>query len=111
MKLTLNRDAIRRLAAQHGARDVRIFGSVARDESKSDSDLDVLVTMEPGRTLFDLIALEQDLEELLGRPVDGRRDKLVHDYFGVDLALVGGVVERELPTVRKRVAAVLAQLA
>jgi predicted nucleotidyltransferase len=70
MKRTLDRDAIRRLAAQHGARDPRIFGSVARDESKSDSDVDVLVTMEPGRTLFDLIALEQDLEELLGRPVD-----------------------------------------
>ena len=70
MKVSVHRDAIRRLAAQHGARDVRVFGSVARDQARSDSDLDVLVTMEPGRTLFDLIALEQDLEELLGRPVD-----------------------------------------
>jgi hypothetical protein len=64
------RDAILRLAASHGAHDVRIFGSFARGEAGPDSDLDVLVTMEPGRSLFDLIALGQDLERLLGRPVD-----------------------------------------
>lgn len=81
MKLTVDRDAIRRLAAHHGARDPRIFGSVARDESKNDSDVDVLVTMEPGRTLFDLIALEQDLEELLGRHVDVISDAGLSPYL------------------------------
>jgi predicted nucleotidyltransferase len=81
MKLVADRDLIRRLAAQHGARDVRIFGSVARDESTADSDLDVLVTMEPGRSLFDLIALEQDLEELLGRPVDVVSDAGLSPYL------------------------------
>lgn len=81
MKLVAHRDLIRRLAAQHGARDVRIFGSVARDESTADSDLDVLVTMEPGRTLFDLIALEQDLEQLLGRPVDVVSDAGLSPYL------------------------------
>jgi hypothetical protein len=81
MKLAADRDAIRRLAARHGARDVRIFGSVARDESTADSDLDVLVSMEPGRTLFDLIALEQDLEQLLGRPVDVVSDAGLSPYL------------------------------
>ena len=63
------REAILRLAASHGARDVRVFGSFARREAAPASDLDVLVTMEAGRSLFDLIALGQDLERLLGRSV------------------------------------------
>jgi hypothetical protein len=65
-----DRAAIRRLAEKHGAGNVRVFGSTVRDERRAGSDLDVLVTMAPGRTLLDLIALEQDLEELLGVPVD-----------------------------------------
>jgi hypothetical protein len=64
------RETILRLAASHGAQNVRIFGSFARGEAGSESDLDVLVTMEPGRSLFDLIALGQDLERSLKRPVD-----------------------------------------
>lgn len=64
------RAAIGRLAEKHGATNVRIFGSTVRDERRAGSDLDVLVTMAPGRTLLDLIALEQDLEELLGMAVD-----------------------------------------
>ena len=61
---------ILRLAAEHGARNVRVFGSFARGESRSDSDLDLLVELEDGRTLLDQIALLQDLEDLLGRKVD-----------------------------------------
>jgi uncharacterized protein len=64
------RDAILRLAAKHGARNVRIFGSVARDEATFGSDLDFLVDLEPGRTLLDWSAFWQDLEKLLGRSVD-----------------------------------------
>ncbi len=58
------------MAARHGARNIRVFGSVARGDDRPDSDLDLLVDVEPGRTLLDLIALEQDLQELLGRRVD-----------------------------------------
>ncbi len=58
------------LAARHGARRVRIFGSVARDEANDASDIDFLVELEPGRSLLDQIALQQDLSELLGRRVD-----------------------------------------
>ena len=64
------REEILRLAALHGARNVRIFGSVARGDAGPDSDLDVLVDMEPGRSLFDMGGLLTDLQELLGCHVD-----------------------------------------
>jgi predicted nucleotidyltransferase len=69
---------ILRLAAQHGARNVRVFGSVARGEARPDSDIDVLVEFEPGRTLLDRIGLMQDLEDLLGRKVDVVTEKALH---------------------------------
>lgn len=68
--LKANRDEILRLAASHGARNVRIFGSAARGETRTDSDLDFLVEMEHGRSFLDLVALWQDLGELLGCKVD-----------------------------------------
>jgi predicted nucleotidyltransferase len=49
---------------------VRVFGSAARRESDAASDVDLLVEMEPGRSLLDLVGLWQDLEELLGTDVD-----------------------------------------
>ena len=59
-----------RLARYHGAKNIRVFGSVARGEAGPDSDLDLLVEMESGRSFLDLVALWQELEELLGRKVD-----------------------------------------
>lgn len=64
------REEILLIAARHGARNVRIFGSVARDEAKRDSDVDMLVDLEPGRSLFDLGSLLMELQELLGCRVD-----------------------------------------
>ena len=61
---------ILQIAAKHGARNIRIFGSVARGEARSDSDVDFLVDMEPGRTLFDMGGLLMDLRDLLGLQVD-----------------------------------------
>ena len=58
------------LAARHGARNVRVFGSMARGESDLASDLDLLVDLEPGRSLIDLGALLADLECELGARVD-----------------------------------------
>jgi uncharacterized protein len=58
------------LAAQHGAVNVRIFGSVARREDDAASDIDFLVQLQPGRSLLDLGALLMDLQDLLGRDVD-----------------------------------------
>jgi len=64
------REDILRIAERHGASNVKIFGSVARGESDHKSDLDLLVTMEPGRSLLDHAALWLELQELLGCNVD-----------------------------------------
>jgi uncharacterized protein with HEPN domain len=137
------RSEILRLAAQHGARNVRVFGSLARGQADPDSDLDLLVEMDEGRSLLGLVGLWQDLEdgvylqhirdaihqirsytqegkdpfladrksqdatirnlEIIGEAVKklsprlrsthpdvpwkriaGMRDKMIHDYFGID---------------------------
>jgi predicted nucleotidyltransferase len=70
MDLGSRRDEILGIAARHGARNIRVFGSVARGEDHPSSDLDVLVDMETDRSLLDLVALQQDLEALLRRSVD-----------------------------------------
>ena len=64
------RQDICRAAAESGALNIRIFGSVARGEERDDSDVDFLVALEPGRSLLDLARLELRLESLLGRAVD-----------------------------------------
>jgi predicted nucleotidyltransferase len=61
---------IERLARAHGARDVRIFGSVARNEDAEDSDIDVLVDMSDEASLLDLVQLQQALEVMLDRRAD-----------------------------------------
>jgi uncharacterized protein len=68
--LTPLRSQILAIAEQHGAYNVRVFGSVARGEARADSDVDFLVDFLPQRNLLDRIALIQDLEELLGRKID-----------------------------------------
>lgn len=59
-ELLERRDEILKIATRHGARTVRVFGSVARGEETPASDLDLLVEFEPGRSLLDHIALAQD---------------------------------------------------
>jgi hypothetical protein len=68
--VTTLRPRILAAAAACGARQVRMFGSAARGEEDAESDVDFVVTMEPGRTLLDLARLELRLEQLLGRRVD-----------------------------------------
>lgn len=64
------RAEILRIASRYGARDVRVFGSVARGEAGRESDVDFLVELEAGRSLLDLGGLQMELEELLGCKVD-----------------------------------------
>lgn len=66
------------IALRHGARNVRLFGSAARGEAGATSDVDLLVDMDPGRSLLDHTALMQDLEECLGRRVDVVSAKALH---------------------------------
>ena len=68
--LASKREAILTAARRRGAVNVRVFGSVARGEATGSSDIDFLVDLEPGRSLFDLGGLLMDLEKVLGTPVD-----------------------------------------
>lgn len=64
-EVRLHRDEINRIAAKRGVRTVRVFGSVARGEADENSDLDLLVEMEPDRGYFDMSGFALDIEELL----------------------------------------------
>lgn len=72
------REEVLRIAARHGADEVRIFGSVARGQAREHSDVDVLVRLAEGRSLLDQIALMQELEDLLGCTVDVVEDVALH---------------------------------
>jgi len=74
------REQILRLAKQRGAHSLRVFGSVARGDATEDSDLDLLVAWEPGRSLLDHAGLVQDLQELLGMKVHLGTEKSLHWY-------------------------------
>ncbi len=64
------RDEILQVAEKHGAHNVRVFGSVARGQADEQSDVDLLVSMEPGRSLLDQAALWIEVQELLDCKVD-----------------------------------------
>ena len=68
--LERSRTAILSIAKKHGASNVRVFGSFARDEAHPESDLDLLVDMAPDRSLLDTVALAQELQSALGRKVE-----------------------------------------
>jgi len=85
------REDILRIAARHGACNVRVFGSAARGEAEPDSDVDLLVDVGPGRTPFFPGGLIADLEELLGRQVDVVTEDGLHWYIR------GRVVKEAVP--------------
>jgi predicted nucleotidyltransferase len=91
-KLREKRGEILRIAAKYGARNVRVFGSIARKEADEQSDIDFLVEMDPGRSLLDLGGLQYELESLLGSRVDVAtvrglkariRDRILHEAVPV----------------------------
>jgi predicted nucleotidyltransferase len=64
------REEIQRIAAKHGARNIRVFGSMARDDARPDSNVDFLVDVEPVTSSWFPAGLILDLENLLGRRVE-----------------------------------------
>jgi predicted nucleotidyltransferase len=79
--LRTQREEILGIAALHGARELRVFGSATRQQAAPPGDIDVLVEFEPGRTLLDHVALAQDLEDLLGLKVDLVTEQGLHWYI------------------------------
>ena len=80
-RLQAKRLDILKFAARHGATNARIFGSVARDEDSDDSDIDLLVELEPERSLIVHVALIQDLEDMLNCKVDVVTERTLNDTF------------------------------
>jgi uncharacterized protein len=85
--LANKRTEILRIAERHGARSVRVFGSVVRHDADDRSDLDLLVDLEPGRSLFDLGGLLSELQESLACSVDvvtenGLRERIRERVLG-----------------------------
>ena len=76
--LTRLRPKIDGLARVYGMSNVRVFGSVARGTAVEDSDVDLLVKVEPGRSLLDLIGFERAVSDLLGHSVDVLTERGIH---------------------------------
>ena len=72
------RDEILSLAEKYGVYDIRVFGSLLHGDATPESDVDLLIKMEDGRSLFDLGGFVYDMTELLGRRVDVAEDTTVH---------------------------------
>src|SRR5205085_3294740 len=89
--LRQRRDDIARLAAKHGAMNIRVFGSVARDQAKQDSDLDLLIDVGPKTSSWFPAGLILDLENLLGCRVEVVTEK------GLDPALRDQVLSEAIP--------------
>ena len=73
-----HRDEIRSLATRYGIENVRVFGSMARGDAQADSDVDLLVTLPPGKSALALGGLLMDAQDLLGRRVDVVSERGLH---------------------------------
>jgi predicted nucleotidyltransferase len=76
-----NHQQILKAAKKHGAKSLKIFGSFARGEESNNSDIDLLVELESGRSLLDLVGLKYEVEELTKRKVDIVTERGLHWYL------------------------------
>jgi hypothetical protein len=76
--LAAHRDRVLAIAAAHGAKNVRVFGSALRGEDRPDSDLDLLVDIPPGTSLLKIVGIELAIEDALGVAVDLCTDRELH---------------------------------
>jgi len=75
------RDEILKISHRYGAKNIRIFGSIVRGEIKEKSDVDFLIELESDRSLLDIIAMRQDLEDLLDCKVDVVTEAAISPYI------------------------------
>ena len=75
------KDDIRRIAAKHGAYNIRVFGSVVRGEARPDSDIDLLIEKGPTTSSWFPAGLVLELEEMLGRRVEIVTEKALNPYL------------------------------
>jgi len=68
--LANRREAVAAIAARHGASNLRLFGSVVRGDERADSDVDLLIDMDPDRGWSDYLRLAEELERFIGRRID-----------------------------------------
>lgn len=80
-ELQHKKEEIWKTAKKYGVLRIQLFGSAVKDRDDAESDIDLLVQFEPGRTLFDLINLEDELKSLLERPVDVVTEKSLNKYM------------------------------
>ena len=80
-----SREEILNIAGKYGAKNIRVFGSVARGEEKQGSDIDIIVEMKQGSSLLDIIAIKQDIEDLLGRKVDVITEASISPYIRTEI--------------------------
>lgn len=78
---TKYKDAILALAAEHHADNVRVFGSVVRNEADDDSDVDFLMHFGPEASYMDLAALDWKIAELIGRKADVVADRSLKEWY------------------------------
>ena len=77
-KLKNNRETILKVASEHVVRNVKLFGSIARLEDEEESDIDLLVSIGEGRSLFDLIRFKNEVEHIMDRNVDVVTEAAIH---------------------------------
>lgn len=85
ISLADKRQEIIKIAQEHGAKNLRVFGSYIKGKSSEISDLDLLIELEPGRSLLDIIALKQDLEDILDCEVDVVTEAALSPYIREDV--------------------------
>lgn len=76
---------IKRIAFSHGATSIAVFGSYARGHETEKSDVDFLITLAPKKSLLDIVAIKQDLEDFWGKTVDIATDASLSPYLKDDI--------------------------
>ena len=79
--VTFSREGLAAVCRKHDVRILKIFGSAARGEDHPESDVDFIVEFEGDKSLFDLVGLQLDLEEFLGRDVDVLTEPALSPYL------------------------------